>query len=405
MKHYIISNIAKGFPLLLIPATCYAQENVANYVKTTTMLDSMETQQAVSINYYDGIGRLSQKAESTDNASRYVHTLYQYDKKGRLTSEWLPVSIVTSGNYAPFIQYSSTAHVRSTNPTKTTAYDDLDRIISVESPGKEFANHGETQLYGTNNANELKNFAATSAGIIYTHNANAGCYDKEEHTDGDGKKYTVYKDLAGRIAVERRATNIDTYYIYDQYGQLRCVLPPAASTQFTTTGQPVSYNSDILSKYAYLYTYDEKGRCIEKKLPGCEPQHFYYDKNDRIALMDDGNLRDAGRMRFYLYDTLGRLLVQGTCKTYTGNISGISAIAKTYMPGNSCLIDKYVSSIPIEEIKPELVNAYDRYYNVNNALVLTTSEQALITFPSESTMSSSPVNFPQEKLVCTNLKQ
>ena len=120
------------------------------------------------------------------------------------------------------------------------------------------------------------------------------------------------KDM-GRTAVERRAQNQDTYYIYDQYGQLRCVLPPAASIQFTTTGQPVSYNSDVIKRYAYLYSYDNKGRCVEKKLPGCEPQRFYYDKNDRLTFMDDGNLRDKNRMRFYLYDKF-------VCVEHFGNV-------------------------------------------------------------------------------------
>lgn len=39
-------------------------------------------------------------------------------------------------------------------------------------------------------------------------------------------------------------------------------------------GQPVT------STQAYVYKYDGKGRCVSKRLPGCAPVLYRYDKGD-----------------------------------------------------------------------------------------------------------------------------
>ncbi len=56
----------------------------------------------------------------------------------------------------------------------------------------------------------------------------------------------------------------DTYYIYDDLGLLRFVLSP-------------SYQEEAnLEKYGYEYRYDQRGRCVWKRLPGCEYLSVYY---------------------------------------------------------------------------------------------------------------------------------
>ena len=63
---------------------------------------------------------------------------------------------------------------------------------------------------------------------------------------------------------------LDTYYVYDGYGNLRMVLPPAASNLLTATTTPASWIETVaaIQKYAYIYKYDGRNRCIYKKLPG-----------------------------------------------------------------------------------------------------------------------------------------
>lgn len=44
----------------------------------------------------------------------------------------------------------------------------------------------------------------------------------------------------------------DTYYVYDDYGNLSFVL------------QPMYQDNKNLSLYAFQYKYDERNRCVEK---------------------------------------------------------------------------------------------------------------------------------------------
>ena len=66
---------------------------------------------------------------------------------------------------------------------------------------------------------------------------------------------------------------LDTYYVYDNAGNLRFVLPPLAAD--VLTGSSGSWNEDnvALKKYAYIYKYDSKNRCIYKKLHRCGPMY------------------------------------------------------------------------------------------------------------------------------------
>lgn len=62
----------------------------------------------------------------------------------------------------------------------------------------------------------------------------------------------------------------DTYYIYDDLGLLRFVLSP-------------SYQEEAnLEKYGYEYRYDQRGRCVWKRLPGCEYLQLWYDNADNL---------------------------------------------------------------------------------------------------------------------------
>lgn len=43
----------------------------------------------------------------------------------------------------------------------------------------------------------------------------------------------------------------------------------------------------------------------KKILPHCEYIQYWYDSYDRLVSMQDANLRDKGKYRFYLYDQRG----------------------------------------------------------------------------------------------------
>lgn len=92
----------------------------------------------------------------------------------------------------------------------------------------------------------------------------------------------------------------DTYYIYDDLGLLRFVLSP-------------SYQEEAnLEKYGYEYRYDQRGRCVWKRLPGCEYLQLWYDNADNLMFSQDGEQRKKGIYVFYLYDFVKRQVLQGT---------------------------------------------------------------------------------------------
>ena len=113
--------------------------------------------------------------------------------------------------------------------------------------------------------------------LTYSREFAGGTLDCTQTANEDGHISLEFKDRAtDRILLSRVMDGevmLDTYYVYDNYGNLRMVLPPAASDLLTSATTPVSWieTAAAIQKYAYLYKYDGRNRCIYKKLPGCDP--------------------------------------------------------------------------------------------------------------------------------------
>lgn len=119
-----------------------------------------------------------------------------------------------------------------------------------------------------------------------------------------------FKDKEGRVVLKRAYDNNvahDTYYVYDDYGNLTYVLPPKVNT---TDG----VSAEELEELCYQYTYDQKNRLVEKKLPGKSVEYIVYDKLDRPVLTQDANLRTQSKWLFTKYDVLGRVAYTGDYK-------------------------------------------------------------------------------------------
>ncbi len=105
--------------------------------------------------------------------------------------------------------------------------------------------------------------------------------------------------------------SIDTYFVYNDLGQLRFVLSP----EYQNNGKKAIFG--------YEYRYDDRGNIVKKFLPQCGYIQYWYDNDNRLIYMQDGRMREKGLYRFYLYDKLSRIVVEGTCTSCNRGITKI----------------------------------------------------------------------------------
>ena len=341
-----------------------SQSADSNYVRTDRFLDAAGQRRASEVSYQDGIGRTVEMVTNVLSTSGGTSAaLHAYDLAGRETVIWLPGA---GGKDLGFVgeeelKQRSQDSWSDAAPYSITSYDALDRKTTVMGAGEDWHANGRAAVtaYVTNEANSVRFYTAPIGQDkgLECH----GCYpactlDGESTTDEDGRTLTVFKDPYGRKVLERRGKDNDTYFVYNALGELRYVLPPMYQEEADDSG---------LEKYGYEYRYDRLMRCVWRRLPGCEPVQYWYDSADRISFMQDGLLRDAGRYRFYLYDRLGRLAVQGTCSDVPQDTTAVTMML-TSSPG--LLNTGYTLSIGASGEAPslagaslELANYYDSY--------------------------------------------
>jgi RHS repeat-associated protein len=123
----------------------------------------------------------------------------------------------------------------------------------------------------------------------------------------------------------------ETYYVYDEIGNLRYVLTPEAVSQM---GSATVLDATLKDKYVFCYTYDERQRLVEKKLPGVAPIYLVYDSRDRLVLSQDGNQRTSSQWTFVKYDQLNRPVLSGL-KIVIGSRATVQAAVNTHYSNSS----------------------------------------------------------------------
>lgn len=212
----------------------------------------------------------------------------------------------------------------------------LNRVNKSMAPGNNWvgSNRGVEQYYFTNIESEVRCWTISSAALTYSGNDvitniptstsfyAAGTLYKNISLDEHGNSVVEYKDLNGLVVLKKvqlGTVSIDfsghagwlcTYYVYDDFNQLRFIIPPKAveaiQPGWTLTGQAV-----ILNELCFRYEYDDKQRMIAKKVPGAGWEYMVYDQRDRLVFSQSENLRDQQRWLATLYDALNRPTITG----------------------------------------------------------------------------------------------
>ncbi len=110
---------------------------------------------------------------------------------------------------------------------------------------------------------------------------------------------------------------LSTYYIYDNFNQLRFVLSPKAMRVAYSNGWNLSADTTTINELCFRYQYDNRLRMSAKKVPGAGWVFMVYDQRDRLAFTQDANMRTRNQWLATLYDGLNRPNATGMI-TYTG---------------------------------------------------------------------------------------
>lgn len=271
-----------------------------NYVFTRVFQTPMTTNESISknsevietITYFDGLGRPMQNIGIKASPSiQDIVTSISYDSIGRQKKEFLPYmdtsvnlasyrnNAITNTNSYYIANY--TADINSTKPNpfseKEFEKSPLSRVLKQASPGTDWAlgNGHEIKLdYQTNEANEVKQYYVTSqvgtslidskiyASPYYPSGLLNKKITKDENwvpSDGNNKTTHEFTDKEGHLVLKRTfgaskvngiLTNVshDTYYVYDEYGNLITVIPPLADTDALLATNPSTSGYDDFNK-------------------------------------------------------------------------------------------------------------------------------------------------------------
>ena len=336
-------------------------DNTKNYIVTKMFRKEMTSSASASkisdvteqIQYFDGLGRPEQVV--IRHASPEGHDLVQhieYDDLGRQQKQYLPY--VQNFNLGEFITdpvpkidafYLQGGNLATTNTYyQESVFDNspLNRVLEQSAPGDvwkigttldaEGRSNGKTtkSVLRTNTLNEVRLWSISTSNLpvssaYYGINQLMVSIIKDENwVSGDGDLNTVaeFKDKLGRVVLKQAyvtdntVQKLSTYYVYDDYGNLRFVIPPKAS-------KLGSLSTTTVAELCFSYTYDDRNRMVSKTVPGAQVVYMVYDQWDRLVLTQDGNQRVNEDWLFTKYDVLNRPIVTGKVK-----ISGSTSAAQ-----------------------------------------------------------------------------
>lgn len=319
------------------------------------------------ISYFDGLGRpIQQIAIRQSPNKKDIVTHSGYDSYGRQDKNWLPFedgdlqnplgSFRTGDMEDATKQYYALHYaddfdgiaIPEMNPYSEQGFENspLNRVEKQAAPGEAWKmgnDHEVEMVYSANAANEVRWFKVNlDASFVPTlevvGNYTAGelnkTITKDENHTGTTKNYTTetFEDKQGRVLLKRNYADVDlnkdkdsddfgeaavkhdTYYIYDDYGNLTYVLPPLMEGSNATLTQ---INTD-LAALGYEYRYDHRNRLVQKRILGKEWEYMVYNRLEQRVMTQDANQRESGEWLFTKYDAFGRVAYTGTSIEMSG---------------------------------------------------------------------------------------
>lgn len=354
--------------LLLFPLYLFGQTTNQNYIRTKvykTESTQPSPQIVDGIVYYDGLYRPIQSitANASGNGKDVVQPVV-YEAGGRQLKQYLPyvndaqtssslnyqnnTSVISGINTMYLAKFPGELSSTAPNPYSEVKLESssLGRVQEMAAPGSDWSmtsgahtikyEYDVTPAFSQTDDKKVYRFVVTFANGDYTQpslsvgQSAQGMYQKtvihdENWTaaDGDDKTRIVYTDNLGRTVLERRyagTSQMDTYYVYDIFGNLTYVLTPKAMDALirvdeTPFGSSYTINAATLAGLCYTYKYDSRNRVIEKRVPDKGNEYFVYDKLNRVVFSQtDVNITGTtpdNKWLFSKYDIHGRIAYTG----------------------------------------------------------------------------------------------
>ena len=289
------------------------------------------TSPKVTTVYYDGLGRERSKVSgATGGNGEDIRDLTEYDNYGNVFRQWQPFALQNGAGTMTVdaVKQASLAHYGSDEiPYVTTSYEEAatNRPVAQSHIGKAWNPwHYEKKIqteYAFNESDlpQYKNVRLFTVGDDGRTLTDAGYYRPytlraTAVTNEDGHRTVEFKTKANRTVLSRRVGEngqyLDTYFVYDIYGCLKYMISPEAESQLPHNAE---CPATTLNKLCYFYDYDSRLRLVEKRLPGCEPVYYVYDKLNRPVFTQDGNQRATSTWSVRKYNPHNfKIAVEGT---------------------------------------------------------------------------------------------
>ncbi|WP_146942136.1 DUF6443 domain-containing protein, partial [Chryseobacterium hagamense] len=308
---------------ILFAAVSFAQTNLTsseNYIYSKTCLNGGCSNVSENVQYFDSWGKPVQTIDiKATPLGRDMVSYIEYDSFGRQTRSYLPVPQQATQNGAiytsPLANAPAVYGAEKIYSEKILENSPLDRIQQQIQVGTQWADKPVNFTYDANADGEVTRYTvsttwadgSTQSLLSSSGNYAASTLAKNMVTNEDNKVSIEFKNKKGQTVLLRKkdnGQNVDTYYIYNEYGQLAYVIPPLAAY----SGQ---VDQTTLDNFCYQYRYDGWNRLVEKKIPGKGWEYMVYDRADRLILSQDANMGAAKQWLFTRYDRLGRVAYTG----------------------------------------------------------------------------------------------
>jgi RHS repeat-associated protein len=196
---------------------------------------------------------------------------------------------------------------------------------------------------GNNPLTYTNNDVSTNIPIVRSQAYGVGELEKEVRINEQGNASVEYKDKEGKIILKKVQVGnsipadysgytgfLCTYFIYDDFNNLRFVIPPKVVEAIKTTWVIPAAS---INELCYRYEYDAKTRMIAKKIPGSGWVYMVYDTRDRLVFSQDAIMRDDAnpnnnKWMTILYDAINRPVLTGIIN-YSGTPSALQSAVNT----------------------------------------------------------------------------